>query len=631
MHGYGPRDVSMQNDKSLKIIHVTRQFAPGVGGLENFVKDLALKQVSDGHNVRTVSLDRIFNSKIPAPLPDVDNHRGIEIRRIPFFGTKRYPIAPTVINYLDDADIVHVHAIDFFCDYLSFTRLFHGKKLVLTTHGGFFHTTFMQFFKRLYFETITRMTLTGYRAVIACSAEDARVFRQVRKEGVVEIQNAVDIGKFAGVSARAGQTIIYFGRLAPNKGLITTLQWFANFLQGQPGWNMIIAGQPMGVEIADLNAEIERLGISAQVTIVESPPDEELSALIGRSKMFVSASTYEGFGLAAVEAASAGLYPLLSSIPPYHAIVERLGYGTLFDFTDPKSWADGNARLMSDLKKFENDATDENIQSAVSSFAWKDVADKYERTYREVLGLTRRRIGCVHVDVHSYDSATDFITRAVQSRTPTMVTFANAHTINVASRYPEMEKALENATVLNDGVGVDLASKILYREKFPENLNGTDFVPHLLAKAGGALSVFVLGSTPEVARAAADHIGQKFPAVTVAGYHHGFFGGDEDANICEKIRESGANLILVGMGQPRQEIWASRHYADIPGVTICVGALLDFITGRFKRAPISWRRRKLEWLYRLIQEPRRLTGRYLIGNVMFVGRILAQRIAGYRV
>jgi len=621
----------MQNDKSLNIIHVTRQFSPGVGGLENFVKDLALKQVDEGHHVRTVSLDRIFNSKIPSPLPDVDNHRGIQIRRIPFFGTKRYPIAPTVLNYLDDADIVHVHAIDFFCDYLSFTRLLHRKKLVLTTHGGFFHTSFMQVFKRLYFETITRMTLTGYRAVIACSAEDARVFRQVRKEGVVEIQNAVDISKFAGVSERSGKTIIYFGRLAPNKGLITTLQWFAHFLKSQTGWDLIIAGQPMGVELAELQAEIEKQGIVGSVTIVESPSDEELSALISRSKLFVSASTYEGFGLAAVEAASAGLYPLLSSIPPYHAIVERLGYGTLFDFTDPHSWDDGEFRLMSDLKKFENSATEEGIQSAVSSFAWKDVADKYERTYREVLGLTRRRIGRVHVDVHSYDSATDLIVRAAQARESTMVTFANAHTINVAARYPEMEKALENATVLNDGVGVDLASKILYKEKFPENLNGTDFVPHLLAKAGSNLSVFVLGSTPEVARAAANQIGQKFPAVTVAGYHHGFFAGDEDANICDIIRESGANLVLVGMGQPRQEIWTSRYHAEIPGVTICVGALLDFIAGRFKRAPMAWRQTKLEWLYRLIQEPRRLTGRYLVGNVMFVGRIVAQRIAGYRV
>ena len=89
---------------------------------------------------------------------------------------------------------------------------------------------------------------------------------------------------------------------------------------------------------------------------------------------------------------------------------------------------------MSDLKKFENSATEEGIQSAVSSFAWKDVADKYERTYREVLGVTRRRTGRVHLDVHIYDSATDFIVRAAHARESTMVTFANAHTINVAAR-----------------------------------------------------------------------------------------------------------------------------------------------------------------------------------------------------
>jgi alpha-1,3-mannosyltransferase len=621
----------MQNVKSLKIIHVTRQFAPGVGGLENFVKDLALKQVRDGHDVRTVSLDRVFNAKMPGQLPPREILRGIDIRRIPFFGGKRYPIAPSVLQYLDDADIVHVHAVDFFCDFLSFTRLLHRKRLVLTTHGGFFHTSFAQTLKKLYFGTVTRLSLTGYQAVIACSAEDARIFRHVRKEGVLEIQNAVDITKFANISGRSGSTIIYFGRLAPNKGLVTTLRWFARFVEQHAGWTMAIAGQPMGVEIADLEAEIDQLGLAGRVAIVESPSDAELSSLIAGAKMFVSASTYEGFGLAAVEAASAGLYPVLSSIPPYHAIVERLGFGTIVDFADPASWAEGNARLVADLENFESSVTDDVIDRAVSSFAWKDVADKYERTYREVMGLTRRRIGRVHVDVHTAQTAVALIARAAQARTSTMVTFANAHTVNVTAQYPEMEKALDHALVLNDGIGVDLASRFLYGEQFPENLNGTDFVPHLLAQPGLDLSVFVLGSTPDVARRAADHISLTYPSVTLAGHHHGFFGGDDDADICKAIRDSGANLVLVGMGQPRQEIWTARHLDKLPAVVICVGALLDFMAGRVKRAPLGWRRWKLEWLYRLMLEPRRLTGRYLVGNVVFMARIVYQRISGYRV
>lgn len=621
----------MQNGTSLKIIHVTRQFAPGVGGLENFVRDLATKQVRDGHDVRTISLDRIFNTDNAAPLPATELREGIKIRRIPFIGPKRYPIAPAVLGHLDDADIVHVHAVDFFCDFLSFTRLLHRKRLVLTTHGGFFHTPFAQFLKKLYFGTITRFTLTGFHAVIACSAEDARVFRQVRKQGLVEIQNAVDIGKFAGVSARAGHTIIYFGRLAPNKGLITTLRWFAQFSAQNPEWTLILAGRPMGVDIPTLNAEVELLDLGDKVSIVDTPTDAELTTLIARSRLFISASTYEGFGLAAVEAASAGLYPLLSAIPPYRAIVQRLGYGTVIDFTDPKTWSEGNATLLSDLKSFENTATDSSIEQAVSSFAWKDVAEKYERTYREVLGQTRRRIGHVHVDVHTQASATDFVMRSIASQKPTMLTFANAHSINMAAQFPDMERALEKATVLNDGIGVEMASRLLYKKQFPDNLNGTDFVPHLLGRSSGNISVFLIGSTPEVAQKAADHVRETYPNVTVAGYHHGFFREDEEAELCEIIRRSGANLVLVGMGQPRQELWAARHFESLPAVTICVGALLDFMAGRVRRAPIGWRKHKLEWLYRLIQEPRRLAGRYIGGNVSFVGRVLFQRFCGYRV
>lgn len=621
----------MQNVRPLKIIHVTRQFAPGVGGLENFVKDLASKQVRDGHEVRTISLDRIFDSPQIARLPAMEMREGIEIRRIPFMGTKRYPIAPAVLSHLSDADIVHVHAVDFFCDFLAVTRPIHRKRLVLTTHGGFFHTSFLQFLKVLYFKTVTRFALTGYDAVIACSAEDARIFRNVRKRGVLEIQNAVDITKFAGVSRRADSTIIYFGRLAPNKGLITTLHWFAQFQQKHPQWHLVIAGRPMGVDISTLEAEVALLDLGDHVQIIDSPSDAELASLIQRSKIFVSASTYEGFGLAAVEAASAGLYPVLSAIPPYRAIAQRLGYGTLIDFTDPRSWSEGDERLVSDLNNFEGKATNELIHNAVSSFAWKEVAEKYEQTYRQVMGQTQRRIGNVHVHVHSRESAAEMVIRAAQMRKPTMLTFANAHTINVASRYKEMSDALDKALVLNDGIGIDLASRVLYKQSFPENLNGTDFVPYLLQRPDAQLAVFVLGSTPEVARKAADHIAQNFPHVTMAGYHHGFFGRDDEADICSAIQQSGANIVLVGMGQPRQEIWTARHMECLPGVTICVGALLDFMAGRMKRAPVGWRKLRMEWLFRLVQEPRRLAGRYVVGNFMFLARVVRQRIAGYRI
>src|SRR5260370_4619421 len=152
------------------IVHVVRQFHPGVGGVEGVVLELAGAQVLDGHAVRVVTLNRMFHEE--KYLLDRDHIHGIEIIRIPFLGSQRYPIALSVIRHIDDADIVHVHGFDFFVDYLGWTKPFHRRKLVVSTHGGYFHTDFAAKLKRLYFFTVTRLTLTWYAGVAAVSAAD---------------------------------------------------------------------------------------------------------------------------------------------------------------------------------------------------------------------------------------------------------------------------------------------------------------------------------------------------------------------------------------------------------------------------------------------------------------------------
>ena len=124
------------------IVHVVRQFHPGVGGLENVVLELASAQASAGHRVRVVTLDRLFNGASEQKLPAIEVLDGIEIVRIPYFGSSRYPIALSVLRHIKEADLVHVHAIDFFFDYLAWTKPIHGRTLVASTHGGFFHTAY---------------------------------------------------------------------------------------------------------------------------------------------------------------------------------------------------------------------------------------------------------------------------------------------------------------------------------------------------------------------------------------------------------------------------------------------------------------------------------------------------------
>ena len=126
----------------MHIVHVVRQFHPAVGGLEGVVDSLSAEQVANGHRVRVVTLDRLFNAPDASRPRRHEQRNGVDIVRIPFLGSKRYPIAFSVIRHIRDADIVHVHGVDFFCDYLAWTALLHRRKLVLSTHGGFFHTDF---------------------------------------------------------------------------------------------------------------------------------------------------------------------------------------------------------------------------------------------------------------------------------------------------------------------------------------------------------------------------------------------------------------------------------------------------------------------------------------------------------
>jgi alpha-1,3-mannosyltransferase len=212
-----------------------------------------------------------------------------------------------------------------------------------------------------------------------------------------------------------------------------------------------------------------------------------------------------------------------------------------------------------------------------------------------------------------------------------MFTFCNAHTVNLASSSPELRESLGSATVLNDGVGLDMASRRLFGSPFFENLNGTDFVPRLLAAADKPLRVYFLGAAPGIAEAAARQAAEGYPNVQIAGVTDGYFGEERTGAIVEAIRQSDANLVLVAMGQPRQEIWASRHFPNFAGPTICVGALFDFLAGRMPRAPMWMRRRRIEWAYRLLNEPRRLSGRYLVGNAAFLARVMRQRWFGTRI
>jgi exopolysaccharide biosynthesis WecB/TagA/CpsF family protein len=205
------------------------------------------------------------------------------------------------------------------------------------------------------------------------------------------------------------------------------------------------------------------------------------------------------------------------------------------------------------------------------------------------------------------------------------VFFVNAHCMNTSAQSKAYREALEQAEyVLPDGSGVLLAAKMLNLPIW-DNLNGTDLTPMLCeAAAQDGRSIYLLGAEPGVAEQAAGVLQQRYPNLRIAGIQHGFFKPEETDAVIAKINAAHPDMLIVAMGVPNQELWITQHFHEL-NVPVCigVGALLDFLSNRFPRAPRMWRTLGIEWMYRLLKEPKRLWRRYLIGNVTYMSRVVA--------
>ena len=202
------------------------------------------------------------------------------------------------------------------------------------------------------------------------------------------------------------------------------------------------------------------------------------------------------------------------------------------------------------------------------------------------------------------------------------LTYLNAHASNLAGRDSGFFSLLQRFTVLNDGVGLDIAARMLNGKSFPENLNGTDFTLRFLRTTKHQFRIFLLGAKPGVAEDAATVIEALLPQHQVVGTRDGYFVAAGADDVVNEIRSSGADLLLVAMGNPGQEYWIDTHLEGTGcRIAMGVGALFDFLSERVPRAPLAVRQMRMEWAFRLALEPGRLWRRYLIGNPLFLARV----------
>lgn len=239
----------------------------------------------------------------------------------------------------------------------------------------------------------------------------------------------------------------------------------------------------------------------------------------------------------------------------------------------------------------------------------------------------------VPIDRISMDYAVTWIVHALRhqvSPSPLLVMGPNAQLVSLASRNSRFAQALQAAHLsIPDGISVVAASRLLGMP-IPERVTGGDLMERLCAEAARhSLSVFFLGGLPGAAEGAAANLTRRYPALQVAGIYCPPVGFEksamESAHVRHIIARTRPDILCVAFGAPKQEIWMHENCPTLPvGIALSVGAALDTQAGLRKRAPRWTHSLGVEWLYRLLREPRRLWRRYLIGNSHFIFLTLRQ-------
>ena len=203
---------------------------------------------------------------------------------------------------------------------------------------------------------------------------------------------------------------------------------------------------------------------------------------------------------------------------------------------------------------------------------------------------------------------------------------ANGQVLALYGRDPSYRALIDQADFVDaDGMPLVLMSRLLLKSPLPERVATTDFVHDLSRLAvDEGMSFYLLGGREEVNKRACEVLKRRYPALKVVGRQHGYFDKTQEARVIEAIRAAKPDVLWVGLGAPRQEQFCVQYRARLKGVTWIksCGGLFDFISGTASRAPVWMQRAGLEWVYRMLREPRRLGWRYLTTNPYALWRML---------
>lgn len=245
--------------------------------------------------------------------------------------------------------------------------------------------------------------------------------------------------------------------------------------------------------------------------------------------------------------------------------------------------------------------------------------------------MHKEQLFTVNYSITDYNKASDIIIEKALSHTSFGVTALAVHgLIESVKNKPFRQLVNKLDMIVPDGQPVKWAINSFHKVKLKDRVAGPILTDHVLEKANDkALSIYLYGSTAATLEKMKEVIRQKYPKITISGIHADRFReatAEEDEADIKKINESGAHIVLVGRGCPRQEKWVANHLGLIHAPMLAIGAAFDFIAGNIVLAPRWIQDSGFEWLYRLVQEPKKLWKRYLTTNTHFIYLFISCKI-----
>ncbi|REJ67848.1 MAG: glycosyltransferase [Planctomycetota bacterium] len=259
-----------------------------------------------------------------------------------------------------------------------------------------------------------------------------------------------------------------------------------------------------------------------------------------------------------------------------------------------------------------------------SHFGSGDIAER-DLGHNSVTWPEKRDLFGVLVTPTTYEEATRTIVAAGRRRESSVVSCHAVHAIvTFGSDESLRSKANTFEMITPDGQPVRWALNSLYKTELPDRVCGPELTLRVCeAAAQEGVSIYLYGGSPEVVAQLAKNLEAKYAGLKIAGYESPPFRPlteEEDAAVIERINASGAGLVFIGLGCPKQDLFAFDHRDRIQAVQLCVGAAFDFHAGVTSLAPAWMQRSGLEWFYRLMQEPKRLARRYFTTNTIYLSR-----------